>query len=82
MPAQLQCSRSGAWEPGNEAKKQVSYPGSRLVPRLSCMDGEPGNEAVECKSLDARLMSLRTSSDDDSASSVQRVVYWRGVSRL
>ena len=45
MPAQLQCSRSGVWEPGNEASVAVCYSQHCKIPQSSphFQAKEPGN---------------------------------------
>ena len=37
-PAQLQCSRSGAWEPGNEANQNMFVPYFQTPPAASALE--------------------------------------------
>ena len=58
VPAQLQCSHSGAWEPGNEANTRLFMPAQLQCSRSGAW--EPGNEANTRLFMPAQLQCSRS----------------------
>ena len=68
VPAQLQCSRSGAWEPGNEANTRLFMPAQLQCSRSWAW--EPENEANIYLSCASEISDPRSSLSRTSVKSV------------